>query len=175
VRRTELERRHTRFGFGSKFIDGTYTFSRAQHTRELGEYDIESIFAFDVLICNVDRMDRKPNILLDEERYYLIDHELSLALPLEGVKPRKKVASYPFMNHIFHKALSRKASYGHQPDFATFLEHFRRLNTDVLDSYAAELRNKRYETDDSVVIKRYLEELKQDTTYFTNILKGGIQ
>jgi len=42
-------------------------------------------------------------------------------------------------------------------------------------SFTVELRNKRYETDDSVVIKRYLEEFKQGATYFTNILKGGIQ
>lgn len=170
-----LKNKHTSYAFGSEFIDGTFTFSPSQHITELADYDIESVFAFDVLILNTDRRKRKPNILLDDKQYYLIDHEHTLLLPMHGVQPKKQMATYRFDNHIFYNALHRKATYGNQPEFATFIEHFRRLNCDVLDSYGFTLSNKGYETGDSLVIKQYLEKLKRDITYFIHIVKGGVQ
>lgn len=94
---------------------------------------------------------------------------------MESVNPKKRLAAYRFNNHIFYAPLNRKAIYGNTPEFATFEEHFRHLNCDVLDSYASILRSRGYETDDTHVIKQYLRELKSDITYFLNIVKGGIQ
>jgi len=171
----ELERKHTKFGFGSRFIPGEHTYSPAMLTRELADYDIASIFAFDVLVLNADRRNKKPNILLGSDQYYLIDHEHTFSLPTEDLEPRRRVSRYWFEKHIFYDVLNRKTTYGHKPEFGTFREQFHRSNIDILDTYATELENKGYDSGDSLVIKRYLRELKQDISYFMNIVEGAIQ
>lgn len=171
----QLQRKHTKFGFGSKFIPGEHTYSPALLTKELADYDIATIFAFDVLVLNTDRRKNKPNILLEKDQYYLIDHEHTFALPQEGLESRQRISLYQFRNHIFHTVLNRKVRYGHDPEFVTFRELFHRLNIDILDTYAKELQMRGYETDDCVVIKRYLQELKRDISYFMNVVEGGIQ
>lgn len=55
-----LNRKHNTYAFGTKFIPGNFTFSPAQHIQELADYNIESIFAFDVLLLNTDRRKKKP-------------------------------------------------------------------------------------------------------------------
>lgn len=170
----QLDHKHSQFGFGSKFIPGKHTYTPALLNKELDSYDIASIFAFDVLVFNADRREQKPNILLDNDRYYLIDHEHTFALA-EDANPRQRLSKYHFTHHIFYDVLNRKARYGHEPEFAIFQELFHRLNLDILDNYAGELQIKGYDNGDSVVIKRYLKELKRDISYFMNIVKGGIQ
>jgi hypothetical protein len=172
--RDQLNRKHTQFGFGSEFIPGEHTYTPALLAKELAAYDIASIFAFDVLILNTDRRNKKPNILLDNDRYYLIDHEHTFALP-QDVEPRQRVSNYYFKNHIFYDVLHRKVRYGRNPEFGTFRELFYRSNLDVLDDYTDELESKGYDMDDSLVIKRYLQELKRDISYFMNVVEGGIQ
>lgn len=171
----ELKRKHTRFAFGSKFIPGEHTYSPALLAKELATYDIESIFAFDVLVLNTDRRNKKPNILLGDDRYYLIDHEHTFALSQQGLNPRQRVSQYNFKNHIFYNVLNRKATYGSRPEFGTFRELFYRSNIEVLDLYAETLKQMGYETDDCLVIKRYLRKLKRDISYFMNIVEGAIQ
>lgn len=173
--RKDLERKHTRFAFGSKFIPGYHTYTPALFNQELAIYDIESIFAFDVLALNMDRRNKKPNILLENDRYYLIDHEHTFVLPTNNFVPRQLLNKYRFKNHIFYEVLSRKTKYGHKPEFGAFRELFHRLNIDKLDKYAEELKLKGYETGDCFVIKQYLQELKQDISYFMNVLGGVIQ
>lgn len=171
----KLERKHTRFAFGSKFIPGANTYTPTLLTRELADYDIESIFAFDVLVLNMDRRNKKPNILLRDDQYYLIDHEHTFVLPANDIEPRQLLSRYRFKDHIFHEVLNRKTKYGHKPEFGTFRELFHRLNIDILDDYAEALLDKGYETDDCLVIKQYLRELKQNISYFMNVVEGTIQ
>lgn len=76
--------KHNRYAFGSYYLEGAPTYSPSQHYSELSYYDIESIYAFDVVIWNVDRRigdPPKPNILFYEKEAYLIDHEHSLYIP----------------------------------------------------------------------------------------------
>jgi|SRR5690625_3223215 len=173
--RKALERKHTKFAFGSKFIPGDHTYTPALLNQELAIYDIESIFAFDVLVLNVDRRKKKPNILLGSDHYYLIDHEHTFALPTNDFAPKQLLSQYRFKNHIFYEVLHRKAKYGHKPEFGMFRELFHRLKIDILDNYAEELELKGYEADDCLVIKQYLRELKQDISYFMNVVEGVIQ
>lgn len=105
----QLERKHTQYAFGTKFIDHKYTFSPALHTRELAGYDVASIFAFDALVLNTDRRKGKPNILLDgHNQYFLIDHEHTFSLTMENLNSRHRIAAYNFKQHIFHKVLRNK-------------------------------------------------------------------
>jgi hypothetical protein len=93
----------------------------------------------------------------------------------ENVDPRQRITHYEFKKHIFYNVLSNKARYGKEPEFGTFRELFHRANIDILDVYAQSLQSKGYDTGDSLVIKRYLQELKRDISYFMNIVRGGIQ
>ncbi len=172
----ELERKHVKYAFGSKFISGEHTYSPSLLTKELASYDIESIFAFDILTLNVDRRNKKPNILLDNkgDDYYLIDHEHTFAIPEKRISPKQRVRSYRFKSHIFYNILNRKATYGNKPEFETFKELFRHLDVNAIDPYARALQDIGYETDDSLAIKQYLQELKRNISYFMNIVKGGI-
>jgi hypothetical protein len=171
----QLKSKHTKYAFGTEYIPGKKTYSPALLAKQLANYDIESIFAFDVLTLNTDRRIKKPNILLDDKQYYLIDHEHTFSLSAIDLNAKNRVGLYRLNKHIFYQALNKKSKYGNEPEFNTFRELFHHLNIDVLDPYITFLNNEGYKTDDCFIIKRYLRELKSEISYFMDIVKGGIQ
>ena len=66
--------------FGSKYHEGYVQYIPAKHHRTFDSSDIELLFAFDVLIRNIDRRGGKPNLLINNNNYLAIDHELCLGI-----------------------------------------------------------------------------------------------
>lgn len=135
---------------------------------------MESIYAFDVLIRNVDRRLGKPNILLKNESYYLIDYESSLHIPKDK-STQQLLNHFPYERHICHAHLSRKMSHSRdKPNFATFYELLRQARFNSIIELAEEMNRLSYEIPDYLIIKGYLDDIRRNRDYFRTILVDSI-
>lgn len=168
-------KKHNRYAFGSKYLEGAPTYSASLHFNDLSNYDIETIYGFDVTIRNVDRRLGKPNILFYEKEAHLIDHEHSLTILPEDT-PEKLLGIYPYNRHIFHSILKKRMKRARvKPSFDTFMELFRYSRTDGIIENAEVLEGLGYETHDSLVIESYLNKLRAERDMLLLRLKGSLQ
>lgn len=88
------------YKFCSKFIEQSVIFNPNTTNSFLKDYDFANVFAFDVLVHNVDRggPHNKPNLLINDSDLILIDHELT----------------FPFINNTSQEV-----------DYETFLRIYR--------------------------------------------------
>ena len=168
--------------FATKYIDYAMDFSKAT-TLKLEDWEIENIFAFDVLIRNQDRRHNKPNLFYKDNEVYLIDHELSLATGYldkpfpEMVLDKNKYWRFVEIidgdferKHIFLDAL-RERNKKKSVNFDTFREDLRNFDVDILDDYVLQLKNFNYDTEDYYAIKSYLIDVKNNPELFIKLLK----
>lgn len=170
--------KHNRYAFGSYYLEGAPTYSPSQHYNELSYYDIETIYAFDVVIRNVDRRvgnPPKPNILFYEKEAYLIDHEHSFIIQ-PGDTPEKLLGIYPYQKHIFYSVLKKRMSRAKEkPTFDTFMEIFRHSRTECIIQCSDVLNRLEYDADDSLVIESYLNRLRAERDMLLLRLKGSLK
>lgn len=168
--------------FATKYIDNTIDYSPAV-IGKIQDWEIEIIFAFDVFIKNLDRRVNKPNLFFKDDSIYLIDHELSFPEPLldqsfkNMLKSKERYWSFIekktdnferkhlFLDHLRNQNKDRTVN------FDTFTEYLRILNTNLLDDDALQLQREGNNIDDFQGIKLYLEEVKEDTDLFIQLLK----
>lgn len=147
-------------------------------------HDCATLFAFDCLILNVDRGGHrdKPNLLVDDDGFILIDHELTLnIIDDEDGKAFSKlvenfnVGSWPgtYQKHLFFSLL-RSYKGSKKNLFDTFEEGLRFLNIDKIQSNLNELQNEGISVGASDILISYLRLLKQNSHKFRNILLGLI-
>jgi len=168
--------------FATKYIEYAMDFSSAT-TLNLEDWEIENIFAFDVLIRNQDRRKKKPNLFYKDDDVYLIDHELSLATGYLD-KPftemvNDKIKYWRFVEiidgdferkHLFLDVL-RERNKNNSVNFDTFREDLRNFDVDILDDCEQQLKNLNYDTEDYYAIKSYLIEVKNNPDLFIKLLK----
>src|SRR5699024_5731674 len=116
-RREQLEECDDKPKFATKFIKPSFPYSPSLRNRDLEVYDIESVYAFDNLILNVDRRKGKPNIFHSDSSYYLIDHEQTLHLQEGDEDFNVFINRCPFQNHIFFKYLVKLNKKGNLEGF----------------------------------------------------------
>ncbi len=117
----------------------------------------------------------RPNILLLNDGYLLIDHELSLPVNetiLSGLLHNEWI--YPYKQHIFYPYLKKAKASNKRKFFETFFECLRLLNANALDIYARKLSEFDHPTGDYDFVKHYLYQLKNNKTLFIEQLKGAI-
>lgn len=172
----ELLSKDQRIKFGCRYLEGGAIYTPDLSRNFLKRYEIESIFAFDNLIQNVDRRDIKPNILLYSKEAYLIDHELSLSTITDIFIENflKGQWSYNSERHIFLPYLKTQTFQSKQNCFNTFFEYLRRLDVNILDAYLDQLDSEGYDTENHIWIKRHLIAIKQNSDKFVNLLKQKI-
>lgn len=165
-----------RLKFGCKFIEGSVAFSPNSPKYAFERYEYENIYAFDQLIYNVDRYVGKPNILLADNHYYLIDHELTLPINYLTLKNfRSQQTLFNFKAHIFYKLLRRGRKESKNHFFETFEENLRFFNpTIVLDQYRNQMINVGHPIGNYEIIIEYLNLVKQDSNKFIEILRRQI-
>jgi len=162
-----------RYNFGCELLNGYYQFSNSLKGRELKDYDVESIYAFDFLILNRDRNKKKPNILLGNDGVaYLIDHEQSLLINPDHTNFKENSLSYNYKYHIFFDLLKRKRE---TPRFDTFEEYLRRLDINLLSDSFDDLKNLGFDTEDGLSISWYLEQAKAQRLDFKEVLINSIK
>ena len=158
-------------------MNGYSLFYQDLTNTDLVDYEIESIFAFDVFIHNTDRRKLKPNFLIKEEEYCLIDHELSLNMNESLIERiRQSDFSYLYNNpiykeHIFLaplKKLNKKLNLR----FENFEYHLNSLNLKKLDSVKNQLEEIGISTNDYSLIKSYIAEIKLRSGAFIKMLNN---
>jgi hypothetical protein len=164
--------------FGSELITRNPSYSKALTKRHLEIYDIENIFAFDVLIRNVDRREQKPNILFQENLYYLIDHEQSLKINKDFLDYYNESNRWQFVykdikgTHLFYERLreiKRKVT------FETFEFAINNFSLNNLDEIEDILKNKGFDTTDYANIRSYFESVRLNQSKFITLLHELIQ
>ena len=175
-RKEELKKKDWRIKFGCRYIEGATTYSPSLHRKFFRRYDIESIFAFDNLIQNVDRRLDKPNILLHDTNSYLIDHELSLKAVDDRLTSDFLQGNWRYNKerHIFYKFLKKGRKDAKNAYFETFMEHLRYLNIDMLAPYVQTLEEHQYSVPELSTIKFYLEQIKNNHAKFVSLLRNSL-
>ena len=131
----ELKNYDFNYHFCTKFIDGCVTFNPNSHNKFLSKYDFANVFAFDFLVLNMDRERRKPNLLIKDDDFYVIDHELTFPFysrPRGVLENHTKQVFYSQMNafnvssHIFYHFMKKQNK--DESCFNEFEDNLRRLN-----------------------------------------------
>jgi hypothetical protein len=167
------------FYFGCEYIDNTTSYQEEIKISNDDDWELETIFAFDALIINVDRVLKKPNILFKNGSFILIDHELSLNIErtFEEYKAfdiYRNVLQGTKGKHIFLEFLQLK----HKKEsiaFDDFMESLRYLNLNKLKQLSIFLKRHHFNIDDFEAIISYLEAVKRNTQDFRNVLQTNLQ
>ena len=135
--------------------------------------NLDTLYAFDNLICNRDRGTGKPNLLLGDEGAYLIDHELCFEEKLMYSDIENTVIEQVFTNyHLFYPYLKRAVK--KQTFFDEFSLYLRELRPASLNPYFRELTDNGFEDYSEPILHR-LEHIKQKSTIFVSQLKSSLQ
>jgi hypothetical protein len=167
-----------KYFFGCELITKNSNYSDALTNKHLETYDIENIFAFDVLIRNVDRREKKPNIFFQESTYYLIDHEQSLNVDRDFIHYFNESRRWEFIykdikgSHLFYKRLKKNKKYVSFDTFEFLLNGF---SLNKIDQIEVLLKNKGFDTTDYFSIRSYLENIRINQPKFITLLHELIQ
>ncbi|MCF8248194.1 MAG: hypothetical protein K9J37_23445 [Saprospiraceae bacterium] len=172
-----LQNKDKRLKFGSKLAEGFSVFDTTNlSSGKIKSYDIGSVFAFDNLVWNLDRGGprNKPNLLVSDYDYLLIDHELIFPFADDPNNDhnvalnnfRQVQWKYPYENHLFHPYLKKMRGTNKQDVFETFHDYLRNLNVNLLDEPHDFLQENGHPTGNPVLIKNYLTEIKHNSTSF---------
>ncbi len=163
--------------FGTLYLEGMPVFDTKFHSQTLRKYaDIETVFAFDVLIRNADRTLRKPNLLVEDKQFWLIDHEISQDIPTDfRIRFENGLLHFPYENHIFYKYLKRKKPEEKRELFGTFAEYLYRLNPEVLNNYIQQVQDCGYSVEYTALLKAYLYYMKEKNAKFVAFLQNILQ
>ncbi|EAY26506.1 HipA family kinase [Microscilla marina] len=170
-----LDTKDQRIKFGSEYIEGNTPYNRDSvlPIYELEADEIANIYAFDMLIANWDRRIAKPNILLTETNFYLIDHELGFQYTeahIEHFRAKKLMNRYG--DHIFYPMLNQGSIQEYY--FTIFEEYLRYLPVNILDSYANQLLKYKHPIGNYQLIKRFLGIIKAQPSQFIDILRSTL-
>lgn len=178
--RVALLNKHGGLKFASKYQEGMAIFSPAKHKRFLNIFDIANIFTFDCLIYNLDRGFRpdKPNLLVEDDNYLLIDHELCLPFidNEEGLyniimdKFSNSQLDYPYARHLLFPILK---SYHHKDKeeiFVEFEDYLRNLNINRVQELLSQMNELNISTGHELRLIKYLRYLKDNSHLFCQIL-----
>ncbi len=160
--------------FASKYLEGAKSFTDTISLKQYDYWEIGNIFAFDVLIMNLDRQRENPNVILKNDNIYIIDHESSMNIS-------KPFDVYLTQNHWDYTINANKG--GHlfgqhlrelvkkdRVTFDEFIENLRKLKPDLLYSFAAQLAENDYEPLDIQNIVSYLTDVKRNESQFLQLL-----
>jgi len=163
--------------FATEYLEGGLDFSLATHISTVTPWQVEQIFAFDVLLRNADRRTGKPNLFLYHGQPMLIDHELSLNIAQPFHNYYNQHNHWDFIRegpHLFLYAL--RARYKKSPfRIDGFAEFIRTLNPQRLFPYATQLTE--YECDSTQIgpIVDYLNGVKSQPDRFLKLVNHLLQ
>jgi len=168
----ELSLKDSRIKFGSVYIEGATTFSP---NVKFEHYELESVYAFDMLIVNWDRRIQKPNILVKNQDLFLIDHELSFQYSEEHINSfHKGVIINKYFDHLFYNILKSEKDSIKKHYFNEFGYYLKDLKVEKLESYMNQLYRYNHPIGQYQLIKKYLNLLKQYSHKFEEILRNTL-
>lgn len=169
----ELRKFNKGYKFCSKKLDQYAGFNPNVSVGFLKDYEIAGIFAFDVLMHNTDRGFRgKPNLLINDDRLVMIDHELTLPFidsQHKTINYENNIRVYPYYLHTLLKHIQLIKEKKHI--FDEFLEYLRVLNIDRLNVIFDEMDDFNIEYGDRLDYFLYFDWCKSNVDY----LKKNLQ
>ncbi len=181
---SEYRTKHQEFTFASRLCTDAVLYSENM-PRSFAIKDYANIFMFDCLTLNSDRggFRNKPNLLVDDEGFILIDHEATFAF---ADSPNKKafdvitknitknsISPYPYAMHLFYPILKQYKG-SKKNIFDESRESLRNLNLNAINSYISTLENFNIKVGSRVLINDYLKFAKENSEKFINILLSVI-
>ncbi len=176
--------KHQGLKFGCEWINGMQIVDPNNLKSHLKEYDLATIFAFDNFVLNLDRggYRNKPNLLINDDDFLLIDHE-QLFYFSDDVDAsdnpvitdfKNDVWNYQAEKHLFYPLLKSLPSRTKKDIFGTFWHYLKDLNVNVLDEGAAFLRQNNVSIGNYALIKDYITEIKSKPDKFCDLLTRKI-
>ena len=175
---TKLKSIDDGYKFCSKFVEQTVIFNPNVTNAFLKDYEVANIFAFDLLIYNVDRGGErnKPNLLINDANLILIDHELSFPFIDnydKEVNYETFLGHYQFQKHILIKHL--KSLRNKEGIFDDFLEILKLLNINAISVIFDEMNKFGIPYIERQKFLHYFAWAKNNTAIFERYLKGMIR
>jgi hypothetical protein len=180
-----LSRKHSGLKFASRYQDGMAIFSPAKHKRYLRIYDIANIFAFDCLIYNLDRGRRsdKPNFLVEDDNYLLIDHEQCFPFIDNEVrfyelimeKLAKSELDYSYQSHVLYPLIKSYHYKTKDEIFSEFEEYLTKLNINKVRDTIVRLHELNISSGHHDRLIDYLRYVKDNAHNFCMILLSCVQ
>lgn len=168
--------------FGTKYEEGYVIFDDHHlNGSQLQDYDLGTLFAFDQLVWNLDRggYRNKPNLLVNDEDFLLIDHEQIFPFANEERGHEEellsevinRIASFPSDRHLLFPYLKGISAHRKAGLFDTFAELLRHIRISRLIDAKNFLEEHSVQCGNFPLIKRYLEYFSQHPTRFLDILR----
>lgn len=174
--RQQIQGAENNMYYGCRLLEGAYPWSLALSNATTAQYDSATIYAFDNLICNVDRRPAKPNLLVVAEEAYVIDHELACAIPGRTfARLREGVWEHNYQGHLFYQSL-RSANHQFVDElFIEFADNLRRLNIDLLLRSLDQLLEHGVPVGEVPGFIQYLRYQKAHSQQFATLLRHTLQ
>lgn len=179
-----LKERHQGPTFASRLLEASLV-NPALRNYVFKTYDMATLFAFDCMIINTDRggHHNKPNLLVDDDGFILIDHELTLGF-IDGDDEQAhekylqliKDKQWPpfFAKHLFYDELKSYRGPSKKSLFDTFENSLAGISLSRIEQSLDDLRKNGIAVGRGEQIIDYLRTLKQQPDKFKNLLLGLI-
>jgi hypothetical protein len=157
--------------FGSKYLSGVPIFSNPVPNNM--KSDATKVFCFDMLIGNVDRCIRKPNVFHTSDGFVLFDHEQ--AFPFS--KPATMIGGCPnswdfireewHQNHVFYSSLKGGDCALEIEEFVVILDN---LSDNIFDKIEEQIPEE-WQEPDLHVLRDYLSQARDNSQFFRRSLQ----
>ncbi len=172
---------HRGLRFASRHHEGYTIFGDQLPNSKIRDYDMASVYAFDNLVRNLDRGGErnKPNLLVRDEDYLLIDHEQIFPFADDPDNPNTTVVPaflrgewlYNHEKHLFYPYLKKMKPDTKKEMFTPFMESLRRLDPYLLEETSGFLSENGQLCADIDLITEYLCAIKANPEIFLGILQ----
>ncbi|MDY0905445.1 HipA family kinase [Pedobacter sp. CFBP9032] len=175
----DLDTKYKGITFCSKLVNASLVNDELKKT-SFNIWDCATLFAFDCLIMNADRggHHNKANLLMDDDGFILIDHELCLHF-LDGESSaafdkiledfnRGRWQSI-YLKHLFYPLLKNYRG-TKKKLFDTFKEYLDRLEINRIEQLIEELKTHGVNAGESTRLIQYLYALKQNSHKYCQIM-----
>lgn len=133
------------------------------------EYEVPLVYAYDHLVWNGDRKFEKPNRLVNEHEFILIDHEMCFCVAGERSLQRWEEDGhwgYPSSRHLFYPMLKAKRREKKQEMFDEFEGYLRRFTPSTVDRVTNFIADHAVENSNFDLIRKQLCTLKANSSQF---------
>jgi hypothetical protein len=160
--------------FGSEYLQGAISFSYLpeSHLQLAAE-----VFAFDMLIQNLDRRKGNPNMFQDCDGLIMYDHEMAFPyaspeMMVDGVpEPGVLDRGEPIIkNHALYDWLKKGLKRGDTIKFDAFIDKLKDLSGDVMDAIVDRVPTG-WRTEELLVIRSYLLQVRDRAPRFKRSLQ----
>lgn len=163
-------------GHSKPWYEGSFLFAPQIPIDKANEIiPTDTLYAFDYFICNRDRTQRKPNLLIKEGQGVLIDHEMALEIneqTISNFNERKWDNRYKY--HLFHSALKNNVPTEKNDYFNEFEFYLQSLNINKYNEIFQQLKELGFTDLKENLIKEYLTLVIRNPKKFITILKDSI-